>query len=120
MATIGVSSPAVTVEPTLLTDPIASLDDQRSSVDRLDPEFLTILDKKGKEPETEQNICDAFRVFDVKGNGLISSKKLKKIMTGMGEKLSDAEVDEMIRQAECFNGDGKVKYKKFVKMMMEA
>ena len=38
----------------------------------------------------------------------------------MGEKLSEAEVDEMIRQAECFNGDGKVKYKKFVKMMMEA
>ena len=42
-----------------------------------------------------------------------------KIMTGMGEKLSQAEVDEMVRQTECYNGDGKVKYEKFVKMMME-
>lgn len=40
-------------------------------------------------------------------------------MTGMGEKLSDAEFDQMIRQAECYNGDGKVKYRKFVKVMME-
>ena len=84
------------------------------------PEFLTILDRKGKEPETEEDICDAFRVFDVKGNGVISSKKMKKIMTGMGEKLSDEEFDHMIRQAECYSGDGKVKYAKFVKVMMEA
>ena len=42
-----------------------------------------------------------------------------KIMTGMGEKLSQTEVDEMVRQTECYNGDGKVKYEKFVKMMME-
>ena len=41
-----------------------------------------------------------------------------KIMTGMGEKLSPGEIDEMVRQTECYNGDGKVKYEKFVKMMM--
>ena len=26
----------------------------------------------------------------------------------------------MIREAECYNGDGKIKYEKFVKVMMEA
>ena len=36
----------------------------------------------------------------------------------MGEELSQDEVEEMIKQAECYNGDGKVKYEKFVKMMM--
>ena len=77
------------------------------------------MDKKGKRPETEKDICDAFRAFDVKGNGVISSKKMKKIMTSMGEKLSDEEFDIMIKEAECYNGDGKVKYEKFVKFMME-
>ena len=83
------------------------------------PEVLKILDKKGKDPETEVDICDAFRVFDVKGNGVISSKKMKKILTSMGEKLSEEEFDLMVREAECYNGDGKIKYEKFVKFMME-
>ena len=38
-------------------------------------------------------------------------------MTGMGEKLSTEEVDEMVKYTNCYNGDGKVKYEKFVKMM---
>ena len=88
-------------------------------VNRIDfPVFLAIVERKSIKPETEKSICDAFRTFDVKGKGTITSKKLKQIMTGMGEKLSDAEVDEMIKQAECCNGDGKVKYEKFIKMMM--
>ena len=40
-------------------------------------------------------------------------------MTSMGEKLSEEEFDLMIKEAECYNGDGKVKYEKFVKFMME-
>ena len=74
------------------------------------PEVLKILDKKGKEAETEKEICNAFRAFDVKGKGVISSKKMKEVMTSMGEKLSDEEFDLMIREAECYNGDGKIKY----------
>ena len=84
------------------------------------PEVLKILDKKGKEAETEKEICNAFRAFDVKGKGVISSKKMKEVMTSMREKLSDEEFDLMIREAECYNGDGKIKYEKFVKVMMEA
>ena len=80
---------------------------------------MKILEKKGKQPETEKDILDSFRAFDVKGNGVISSKKMKKILTTMGEKLTDEEFDFMIREAECYNGDGKVKYEKFVKVMME-
>ena len=82
------------------------------------PEFLAILEKNEKKPETEKSIIAAFRVFDKKGKGVISTKKFMKIMTGMGEKLSPAEAEEMIKQTDCYNGDGKVKYEKFVKSMM--
>ena len=38
-------------------------------------------------------------------------------MTNLGEKLTDEEVDEMIREADV-DGDGEVNYEEFVKMMM--
>ena len=99
-------------------------DDEEEDLESLNykimfPDFLTVLEKNEKKPETARSIIAAFREFDRKGRGVISTKKLMKIMTGMGEKLSQTEVDEMVRQTECYNGDGKVKYEKFVKMMME-
>ena len=38
-------------------------------------------------------------------------------MTNLGEKLTDEEVDEMIREADV-DRDGQITYKEFVKMMM--
>ena len=43
--------------------------------------------------------------------------QLRHVMTNLGEKLSDEDVDEMIREADV-DGDGQVNYEEFVKMMM--
>jgi hypothetical protein len=40
-------------------------------------------------------------------------------MTNLGEKLTDEEVDEMIREADI-DGDGQINYEEFVKVMMGA
>lgn len=42
------------------------------------------------------------------GNGFISAAELRHVMTNLGEKLTDEEVDEMIREADI-DGDGQVK-----------
>ena len=55
--------------------------------------------------------------FDRDGNGFISAAELRHVMTNLGEKLTDEEVDEMIREADV-DGDGQINYEEFVKMMM--
>lgn len=51
----------------------------------------------------------ACRVFDKNNDGMISSKELRHVMTNLGEKLSEEEVDDMIKEADL-DGDGMVNY----------
>lgn len=50
-----------------------------------------------------------FSVFDKNNDGLISSSELRHVMTNLGEKLSEEEVDDMIKEADM-DGDGLVNY----------
>merc|ERR1711955_83940 len=69
------------------------------------PEFLTMMAKKMKDTDSDEELREAFRVFDKDGNGFISASELRHVMTNLGEKLTDEEVDEMIREADI-DGDG--------------
>ena len=63
-----------------------------------------------KEKDKEElEIKEAFRLFDQDGNGFISATELKTVMTNLGEKITDEEVDEMIREADI-DGDGQVDF----------
>ena len=81
------------------------------------PEFLTMMARKMKDTDSAEEIKEAFKVFDKDGNGFISAAELRHIMTNLGEKLTDEEVDEMIREADV-DGDGQINYDEFVDMMM--
>ncbi|KAL4237939.1 hypothetical protein ACF0H5_002649 [Mactra antiquata] len=81
------------------------------------PEFLTMMAKKMKETDSELEIREAFKVFDKDGNGFISSTELRYVMTNLGEKLTDEEVEDMIREADA-DGDGQVNYGEFLQIML--
>ena len=59
-----------------------------------------------------------FKIFDKNGDGYISSDELKKLMITFGEDLSDAKVNELIKEADK-NGDGRVTFEEF-KAAMES
>ena len=71
------------------------------------PEFLTMMARKMKDTDSEEEIREAFKVFDRDSNGFISAAELRHVMTSIGEKLTDNEVDEMIREADQ-DGDGRI------------
>merc|ERR1712003_43207 len=63
-------------------------------------EFLSLMSKKMKDADSEEELMEAFKVFDKDGNGFISSVELRHVMTNLGEKLTDDEVEEMIKEAD--------------------
>ncbi|CAM8911775.1 unnamed protein product [Rhodiola kirilowii] len=80
-------------------------------------EFLSLMARKIEENDAEEELKEAFKVFDKDQNGYISATELRHVMINFGEKMTDEEVEQMIREADL-DGDGQVNYEEFVKMMM--
>ncbi|XP_033117524.1 EF-hand calcium-binding domain-containing protein 7-like [Anneissia japonica] len=77
-------------------------------------DFCKIM-KEEKVP-TEKDLQKAFKKIDVNGDGFITFKELKKVLTARGEKMSESEVKSMINEVDD-NGDGKLDYTEFCKML---
>ena len=65
--------------------------------------------RTAKETDTEEEIQQAFRVFDKDGNGYISVAELRFVMMNLGEALTEEEVDQMIKEADA-DGDGQINF----------
>ena len=65
---------------------------------------------KMKDTDSEEEIWEAFRVFDKDGTGRINVADFRHAMTGLGEKLTDEEIDEMLRKADI-DAKGFMNYK---------
>jgi Ca2+-binding EF-hand superfamily protein len=73
---------------------------------------------KEKDGNAEEEMLEAFKVFDSDGNGVISADELRQIMNNLGEKLTEEEVEEMVKEADI-DGDGEINYEEFVRMMFK-
>ncbi|BGP34914.1 hypothetical protein JCM10296v2_006738 [Rhodotorula toruloides] len=62
--------------------------------------------------------CPAVPSYPSRAFVWFRERRLRHVMTNLGEKLSDQEVEEMIREADV-DGDGQINYDEFVKMMIK-
>jgi calmodulin len=53
-----------------------------------------------------------FKIFDKNGDGFISFAEMKKLSIVFGEDLSNAEINEIIKEADL-SGDGRVSFREF-------
>ena len=81
-------------------------------------DFFKLYHKKTHESNTESELKDAFRIFDADGSGAISHEEIKHIFTTLGERMTDEEVEEMIKIADR-DHDGNIDYNEFVKMLVD-
>ncbi|CAH8841138.1 unnamed protein product [Trichobilharzia szidati] len=64
----------------------------------------------------QEAFIESFRVFDKEDNGFISAAELRHLLTALGEKLRDDEVDILLAGLE--NSQGLVPYQAFVQRIM--
>ena len=81
------------------------------------PEFLTMMSRKMKDTDSEEEMIEAFKCFDKDGRGFISADTLQHVMCNLGDKLTDEEIDEMVKEAPT-NSEGKIDYEVFLRQMM--
>ncbi|CAF2533590.1 unnamed protein product [Rotaria sp. Silwood2] len=54
----------------------------------------------GLKKRSEKDVCDSLRCFDYERNGFILAQELKYFLSTRGEKLSEEEIDEMLRDMD--------------------
>ncbi|CAF5199694.1 unnamed protein product, partial [Rotaria magnacalcarata] len=78
-------------------------------------EFKQMMISKGDsrfEMFNDELLNETFRIFDKNGNGFISEMEIRSVMNNLGEKLTDDELNDMIREADL-DGNRQVDYAEF-------
>ena len=70
-----------------------------------------------RDTDTEEELIEAFKVFDKDGNGLISVQELAMVYKQIGENLTDTECLDILKAGDKDN-DGFLNYDEFIRMMI--
>lgn len=85
-----------------------------------EPDAMSLDDFKYmmRDRDERQELMDAFRKFDLDGDGFVSAFELGQALGQMGEgNISEEDAMRMIAQVDS-NGDGLLSYEEFVEMMV--
>ncbi|XP_074585304.1 putative calcium-binding protein CML18 [Curcuma longa] len=71
----------------------------------------------GDDDGDSRELREAFDVYDLDGNGLISAEELHRVLSRLGEECSVKDCARMILSVDV-DGDGNVNFEEFKKMMI--
>lgn len=98
-----------------ITRCIESLDqDGRISFDVFLPILQTVM--KSRKAYSHEEIIEGLRHFDNDGTGQISAAEFRHLLSALGEKLTDEEIEQLFEG--LVDSEGKVNYEQFVKQIM--
>ena len=64
-------------------------------------EFLALMEDKLKQLDVQEEIIEAFRVFDKDKTGFVTIEEMRKVLKKMGDgNLTDEEITEIIRDID--------------------
>jgi calmodulin len=75
--------------------------------------FIKRTENMGKTQDDSEDIINAFKAFDRDGSGYLSLDEFRHILTNLGDKFTNEEVNEIFKEADL-DGDGKLEYVEFV------
>merc|ERR1712023_155085 len=82
-------------------------------------EFVDLMARTNKSKEQmEEEIKNAFLTFDADNSGYITREELVETLTTMGDPVDEETINGMIAEADL-DGDGKIDYKEFTKIMLQ-
>jgi len=81
-------------------------------------EFIELMKRKSSETDQMESLKEAFKIFDKNRNGYIEAKELKAVTTTLGQSLTNEEFESFWKEADV-NGDGKLDYEEFIKIMSQ-
>ena len=93
--------------------------DHMKKEDRISFEtFLPILQtvSSKKITDTVEDFVEGLRHFDKDGNGFITSAELRHLLTSLGERMSEEDVENLIHGQE--DSSGNINNEQFVKMVL--
>jgi len=79
-------------------------------------EFINMMRRKSSEQDQTEDLREAFRIFDKNRSGYIEAKEIIAVTTTLGEGLTKEELEQFMAEADI-DGDGKLNYDEFVKVM---
>ena len=80
--------------------------------------FITLMEKKLRDHDNEEELIETFKVFDKDGIGFITYNNLKDVVHSLGLNYSDDEIMEMIKECDL-DKDMMINYDEFTKMVLD-
>jgi len=77
--------------------------------------FITLFGEKVSGVDPEATITNAFKLFDKQGTGKLEEANLRNLLTGVGDKLTQEEMNQAMKGAPLNKGE--LDYVAFAKLM---
>jgi len=89
-----------------------------SGIDAVDyNDFCRIMREQVNNVAGDEHLIQCFSVLDRVDNGYVSAAEFRHLMLTLGDRFTEDEVDELLREAEI-DSDGQFNYREFVKNKM--